>query len=190
MLYGEADHIDENDGVIEPYYTEPFSYERLKDVCFLCQPAVSFAHGRRPVRTARNRSALLHGLRVLAQDPGGPRRHTFCSRRLPARGCTRKRKRSAARRRSTARFWRCSGPSSASLRLAGSTTLAHVIVRERGLTRDTPAEDRAVRRRADRRHRRGVRPILRRHPVRPGTNACGWRNMVRDAVRADDGDRV
>src|SRR6185436_2404290 len=42
VVYGEADHIDEDDRVIEPYYTEPFNYERLKDVCFLCQPAVFF----------------------------------------------------------------------------------------------------------------------------------------------------
>ncbi|BBB91640.1 MAG TPA: glycosyltransferase family 2 protein [Methylomusa anaerophila] len=40
ILYGDADHIDENDNVIEPYYTEPWDYQRLLDVCFLCQPAV------------------------------------------------------------------------------------------------------------------------------------------------------
>src|SRR5512134_3391262 len=42
VLYGEADHIDEDDRVIEPYGTEPFDYERLKNVCFICQPAVFF----------------------------------------------------------------------------------------------------------------------------------------------------
>lgn len=42
VIYGEADHIDEGDAVLEPYPTEAFDYERLKDVCFLCQPAVFF----------------------------------------------------------------------------------------------------------------------------------------------------
>jgi len=42
VIYGDADHIDEHDGVMEAYYTEPFNYEKFKDVCFLCQPAVFF----------------------------------------------------------------------------------------------------------------------------------------------------
>ena len=42
LVYGDAHHIDENDGIIETYSTEPWNYERLKDVCFLCQPAVFF----------------------------------------------------------------------------------------------------------------------------------------------------
>jgi glycosyltransferase involved in cell wall biosynthesis len=42
ILYGLADHIDETDAVIEPYYNEEWDYERLKDVCFICQPAVFF----------------------------------------------------------------------------------------------------------------------------------------------------
>jgi glycosyltransferase involved in cell wall biosynthesis len=42
VVYGEANHIDENDAVLEPYYAEDWNYERLKEVCFLCQPAVFF----------------------------------------------------------------------------------------------------------------------------------------------------
>ena len=42
VLYGDADHIDSNGTVIEPYYTEDWDYDRLKEVCFLCQPSVFF----------------------------------------------------------------------------------------------------------------------------------------------------
>jgi glycosyltransferase involved in cell wall biosynthesis len=42
ILYGLADHIDDSDNVIEPYYTEAWNYERLKEICFICQPAVFF----------------------------------------------------------------------------------------------------------------------------------------------------
>ncbi|MEO8035434.1 MAG: glycosyltransferase family 2 protein [Acidobacteriota bacterium] len=42
VVYGMADHIDADDRVIAPYPTEAWSLERLKHVCFLCQPAVFF----------------------------------------------------------------------------------------------------------------------------------------------------
>ncbi|MGM0428332.1 MAG: glycosyltransferase family 2 protein [Thermodesulfobacteriota bacterium] len=42
VVYGDADHIDEENTVIEPYYTEDWDYARLKEICFLCQPAVFF----------------------------------------------------------------------------------------------------------------------------------------------------
>lgn len=42
ILYGMGDHIDEYDNVMEPYYNEEWNYERLKEICFICQPAVFF----------------------------------------------------------------------------------------------------------------------------------------------------
>ena len=42
LVFGNANHIDENDHVLEPYSTEPWNEERLREVCFLCQPAVFF----------------------------------------------------------------------------------------------------------------------------------------------------
>jgi glycosyltransferase involved in cell wall biosynthesis len=42
LVYGMADHIDVDDRAFEPYYTEPWNYERLKDSCFICQPALFF----------------------------------------------------------------------------------------------------------------------------------------------------
>lgn len=42
VVYGLADHIDEKDGFIEDYPVEPWSLDRLEEVCFLCQPAVFF----------------------------------------------------------------------------------------------------------------------------------------------------
>lgn len=42
VVYGDADYVDSDDRVIAPYPTEEWSLERLKLVCFLCQPAVFF----------------------------------------------------------------------------------------------------------------------------------------------------
>ena len=42
VVYGHADHINEDGSYKEDYYTEPWDYERLKEICYLCQPAVFF----------------------------------------------------------------------------------------------------------------------------------------------------
>ena len=42
VVYGDADHIDENDAFIEDYPAEPFDLKRLKGRCIICQPAAFF----------------------------------------------------------------------------------------------------------------------------------------------------
>jgi glycosyltransferase involved in cell wall biosynthesis len=42
VVYGMADHIDKMDTPIETYPTEPWDFNRLKDNCFICQPALFF----------------------------------------------------------------------------------------------------------------------------------------------------
>ncbi len=42
ILYGKADHIDEEDKFIEPYPILPWNLEKLKETCFLSQPSVFF----------------------------------------------------------------------------------------------------------------------------------------------------
>lgn len=42
IVYGMADHIDLEDKAFESYPTEPWDFERLKNTCFICQPALFF----------------------------------------------------------------------------------------------------------------------------------------------------
>lgn len=142
VIYGAADHIDEHDAVMEPYYTEPFDYERLKDVCFLCQPAVFFrrrvvdAHGL--LKTGlRFCMDYEYWLRILAGRPPLFEPSRLAGSRLHAETKTLGSKEAFHREILEMLREKFGTPPARWV-----YNLAHVIVRERGLGRDTPDEDR------------------------------------------------
>lgn len=42
VVYGMADHIDLVDHAFESYPSQPWNFEKLKESCFICQPALFF----------------------------------------------------------------------------------------------------------------------------------------------------
>jgi glycosyltransferase involved in cell wall biosynthesis len=40
MVYGEGYHVDVHGKIMERYYTEPFDFRRLAEICYICQPTV------------------------------------------------------------------------------------------------------------------------------------------------------
>jgi glycosyltransferase involved in cell wall biosynthesis len=42
MAYGEGYHVDVHGRILERYYTESFDFQRLSEICFICQPTVFF----------------------------------------------------------------------------------------------------------------------------------------------------
>jgi glycosyltransferase involved in cell wall biosynthesis len=143
VIYGDADHIDEHDGVMEAYYTEPFDYQRLKEVCFLCQPAVFF---RRSVveqygpldAGLRYCMDFEYWLRILADKPPFFLRQRLAGSRLYAQNKTLG-SREAVHREILEMLKRKFGAPP----IRWVYNYGHAVLAERGLTRDTPEADRA-----------------------------------------------
>ena len=62
ILYGDADYIDEHGERIGKYAVENWSYSRLIDICYICQPATIFK------REITNQFGLLSGQFPVAID--------------------------------------------------------------------------------------------------------------------------
>ena len=66
VVYGDANHIDENDAFIEKYLTEPWNWERLLENCYISQPVGLLPTLRhRPPWIDRPESRAQHRLRIL-----------------------------------------------------------------------------------------------------------------------------
>jgi glycosyltransferase involved in cell wall biosynthesis len=141
VVYGEADHIDADDKVIEAYYTEPFDYDRLKEVCFVCQPAAFFR--RRVVERAGELRADLrycmdyeYWLRVCASKPPRFLAVKLAGSRLYAETKTLGSRAPVHReilQMLTEKFGRPAP--------RWVYNMAHVVVEEAGHTRETPAKN-------------------------------------------------
>jgi glycosyltransferase involved in cell wall biosynthesis len=143
VVYGEANHIDEQDGILEPYYIEPFDYERLKEVCFICQPATFFT--KRvvdrfgPLRTGlRYCMDYEYWLRICAAQPPRFLAQKLAGSRLHAETKTLGSREPVHREILAMLRERFGAPPSRWV-----YNLAHVIVEERGLTRETPRANEA-----------------------------------------------
>ena len=42
MVYGEGYHVRGDGVILERYYTEPFDFQRLAEICFICQPTAFY----------------------------------------------------------------------------------------------------------------------------------------------------
>jgi glycosyltransferase involved in cell wall biosynthesis len=139
VVYGEADHIDADDGFIEPYPTEPFDYQRLKEVCFFCQPATFFR--RRVVQREGELRVDLrycmdyeYWLRICAAHPPLHLPVKLAGSRLYAENKTLGSRAPVHReilQMMTAKFGRPAP--------RWVYNMAHVVLEEAGLTRETPA---------------------------------------------------
>jgi len=143
VLYGEADHIDADDRVIEPYYIEPFDYQRLKEVCFICQPATFFrrriVEAQGPLRVdLRYCMDYEFWLRICASQPPLFVAQKLAGSRLHAETKTLG-SREPVHREILTMLRERFGEAPA----RWVYNLGHVIVEEQGLTRETPAKNAA-----------------------------------------------
>jgi glycosyltransferase involved in cell wall biosynthesis len=182
VVYANANHIDEDDRIIERYNTEPFDYERLKDVCFLCQPAVFLRkrvidrYGPLDV-TLRYCMDYEYWLRILVDQPPYFLERTVAGSRLHAETKTLGSKEAVHREILDMLCQKFGTPPARWVH-----NLAHVIVRERGFTRETPEAERAFvaallgeTEAAFERYSGGV-------PATEVATLAAWREFVKEAV--------